>query len=36
MIHSLSEINVERAMNRKKRINSLEQQRNFFKINNQK
>ena len=35
MIHSLSEINVERAMNRKKRINSLEQQRNFFKINNQ-
>lgn len=32
---SLSEMNVEHVMNRKKRITSLEQRRNFFKIVNQ-
>ena len=30
--HSLSELSVEKAMVRKKRINSLEQQRNYFNI----
>ena len=34
LYRSLSELNVEKAMNRKKRINSLEQQRNYYNIVN--
>ena len=35
LVHSLSELNIEKVMNRKKRINSLDQQRNHYKIVNQ-
>lgn len=34
LTNSISEINIEKIMNRKKRINSLEQQRNYYKLAN--